>query len=141
MDTKLHSSKYWYLFGAVVAAAFVFFVWANSEISREYSQLFPSAKQAQNAGKVKILIDFGNGKKRAFGGSLTQDMTVERALEASRSVAGISYVVEGGRVVEIGGVQVTADKKWHVYVNDSQKDGVPVSYLLKPGDAVMVRYQ
>lgn len=141
MDTKLHSSNYWYIFGAVVCAAIVFFLWVNSEISREYSQLFPQAKQAQTAGKVKILIDFGNGKKRAFGGSLAPDMTVERALDASRSVAGISYSVEGERVVEIGGVRITADKKWHVYVNDLQKDGVPVSYLLKPGDAVTVRYQ
>ncbi|MBU6415026.1 hypothetical protein KGQ34_02175 [Patescibacteria group bacterium] len=103
--------------------------------------MFPPAKQAQNAGKVKIVIDFGNGKKRAFGGSLAPDMTVEAALDASRSVAGISYVVEGSRVVEIGGVRVTADKKWHVYVNDSQEDGIPVSYLLKPGDTVTVRYQ
>ena len=140
MDSKSHSPKYWYLFGAIVAVAVVFFVWANSEITKEYLQPFP-AKQAQNADRVKIVIDFGNGKKRAFGGSLVPDMSVERALEASRSVAGISYVVEGTRVVEIEGVRVTVNKKWRVYVNDSTEDGVPVSYLLKPGDTVTVRYQ
>lgn len=141
MDPKLQPPTYWYILGAVVAASIVFFLWANLEISKEYSQLFPQAKQVQTAGKVKILIDFGNGKKRAFGGSLVPDMTVERALAASRSVAGISYVVEGNRVVEIGGVKVTVDKKWHVYVNDSTEDGTPVTYLLKPGDTVTVRYQ
>lgn len=140
MDPKAHSSKYWYMLGALVVAAFVFFVWANSEIIKEYSQLFP-AKQDKTADRVKIVIDFGGGKVRAFGGQLTPDMSVERALEASRSVAGISYVVEGAQVVEIEGVRMTVDKKWHVYVNNSTEDGVSVSYLLKPGDTVTVRYQ
>ncbi len=139
MDPKLHSSKYWYILGALVAVAVVFIVWANLKISKEFQPV--PVKQAQNVDRVKILIDFGNGKKRAFGGQLTPDMSVARALEASRSVAGISYTLEGARVVEIEGVRVTVSKKWHVYVNDSTEDGVPISYLLKPGDTVTVRYQ
>lgn len=138
MDT--HSTKYWYILGAVVLVAAVFVMWANSEISKEFFSLFP-AKQAQNANRVKIVIDFGNGKKRAFGGQLMPDMTVERALAVSHSVAGISYVIEGSRVVEIEGVRVTVNKKWHVYVNDSAQDSIPVTYLMKPGDVVTVRYQ
>ncbi len=140
MDSRLLSRKHWYIFSAFVAVAFVFFVWANSEIIKDYSQLFPE-KQSQSMDRVKIVIDFGNGQKRAFGGQLMPDMTVERALEASHSVAGISYAVEGPQVVEIDGVKVTVSKQWHVFVNDSTSDGVPVSYLLKPGDTVTIRYQ
>lgn len=135
-----HSKYYWVIVG-VAALAVLGTVFVLSDYLAKDATISPEqVKKAEE--KARLLIDFGNGKKRAFRGEIVEGMTVYDALAASQEAAGLSFSLkgEGDAVEEIDGVKNNSHE-WRYYVNGEPAKVSPQFEEIKPGDKIVFKFE
>lgn len=139
MDTK--QSYYWAIV-AVAALGTLAGIFILSGYLEKESAIAPeqSVSQKKNGGGAHVLIDFGNGKKRAFRGEVVRGMTAYDALVASREVGGFSLSFQGDAINEIDGVKNNSHI-WRSYVNGTPITGLPQFKEVKAGDEIVFRFE
>lgn len=139
MDTK---QLYYWLIVAVAALGTLAGIYILSGYLDEESAIVPGGVVSQKKadGGARVLIDFGNGKKRAFRGEVVGGMTVYDALVASREVGGFSLSFKGDAINEIDGVKNNS-RIWRAYVNGEPVVGLPQFEEVKPGDEIVFRFE
>lgn len=139
METK--SMYYWAIVG-VAALGTLAGVYILSGYLEKESAIAPgqSVSQKKNADGARVVIDFGNGKKRAFRGEVVRGMTVYDALVASREVGGFSLSFKGDAIDEIGGIKNNSHI-WRSYMNGKPITGLPQFEEVKPGDEIVFRFE
>jgi len=93
---------------------------------------------------ARLVLDFGDGQRREFEGELVPRMSVLDALAASAAVADIpvSYApARGGTVVAAIGQKGDSGTKHWVFTVNGKTGENPATYVVKPGDVVLWRYQ
>lgn len=124
------------------AAGIIFF--SNERFSRDMS--FYVAVSPSSVGRVekavRLTIDFGDGKRRAFEGVATRPITAEEALRFSGNAGGFSSSITlAGEVVEIGGISPVVSKKWRWYLNGEPEERPMLDVLVRGGDRILVKYE
>lgn len=134
------SSKYYWVIVALASFAVlgIVFVLGNS-LQKEISAPVPGTVFKREGG-ARLVVDFGNGKKRAFRGEVVSGMTVYDALAAAREAGGLTVAFRGDAVEEIGGVKNNSHE-WRYYVNGKPAASVPQFEEVKPGDEVVFRFE
>lgn len=133
-------SKYYWAIVAVASLAVLGMVFILSDALQKETSVPLPGSVVQREGTARLLIDFGNNRKRAFRGDVVVGMTVYDALVASREVGGFSLVLEGGGVQEIDGVKNNS-REWHYYINGKPVVSAPQFEEVKPGDEIAFRFE
>lgn len=136
MDT--HSKYYWAVVGVAALAVLGIIFVLNDYLSRDAA--IDSAQIKKTEINARLLIDFGNGRKRAFRGEVVEGMTVYDALVASREVGGFSFSFRGDVIDEIGGTKNNAHV-WRSYVNGKPTAALPQFEEVKPGDEIVFKFE
>lgn len=127
-----------------LATAFIF-SW-NSSFNSDFRSYF-SFPASPNGSRLnahgRLVVDFGNGRKRAFEGEVRTGMTVLLALRAAEKAGNFKTVLdERGRIVDIAGVKNNGEKRWRADVNGQPvTNGSLGSTAISAGDKIMVRYE
>lgn len=137
-ESWMHEHQSWHFFAfiAIGALAITVLFFADLRFSREYEAL-QSAPLA-NSKKVRIQIEF-ESEKRAFEGKAEDNLTLHAALAEIADIANLSMDIENDEIAAIGTVK-NEEKDWKVYLNDVPLSD-PLSYALKGGDRITLRYE
>ena len=99
-------------------------------------------KKQAIVGKVELIIDFGNGSKRAFEGEIVDNEALVDALNQASKVGNFSYEIDArNNIFAINDVAGGGDKAWRVYLNDKKMDGLTSGVALKSNDKILVKYE
>ncbi|MBI2055750.1 MAG: hypothetical protein HYT42_02570 [Candidatus Sungbacteria bacterium] len=130
---------------AFLIAAALIFSWNssfNSDFQNYFSSPFSPGESSPDV-RGRLVIDFGNGRKRAFEGEVRLGMTVLLALRAAEKAGNFKTVLdERGRIVDIAGVKNNSEKRWRTDLN-----GLPVNNgslnktAVSAGDKIIFRYE
>ncbi|MDO8500171.1 MAG: hypothetical protein Q7S66_05995 [bacterium] len=124
-------------FGAVVA---IFLL--NDSFSNDFKAYWTFPSEKAKSTVVRVTIDFGGGKKRAFEGSVTVALPAGEALRAAADTANIALKTTlVGDVVGVGEVGNQAGKRWHWYLNGNAENRSIFDVPVYGGDKILVRYE
>lgn len=132
-------SKYYWGIVAIAALAVLGMVFVLNDYLAKDAAIVSNDTGSKNAEtKARLLIDFGNGKKRAFRGEVIGGMTVQDTLLAS--MGEVSFRVDGDGIKEIDGVKNNSHH-WQYYVNGEKKTVLPEFEEVNPGDEIVFRLE
>lgn len=140
-DSKSH--YYWAIVGIAALAVLGLVLILNNNLAKDSSVLQKSVVSQNGEGKARLLIDFGNGKKRTFRGAVVGGMTVYDVLLASKEVGSFSFSVNGNGIEEIDGVKNNPlnSHEWRYSVNGKASDVSPEFEEVKPGDEIVFKFE
>ena len=128
------------VFFGTVAVIFVL----NDDFSNDfqvYSEVQPLKPRERNAA-LRVTIDFGNGKKRAFEAEVASPLSAAEALRATQEVGKFTLKIGlNGEITEIDRVKAAGQKRWHWYLNGNPEERPILDVMVRGGDKVLVRYQ
>ena len=108
---------------------------------RSYLDIVP-LKPRERSAMVRVTIDFGNGKKRAFEGEATSAMSAAEALRASQEAGKFSLKITlSGEITEIDRVRAASGKKWQWYLNSNLQEKPVLDVEVRGGDKVLIKYE
>ncbi len=91
-----------------------------------------SGQEKQNIiGKAELIIDFGNGNKRAFEGEIIENETLINALNQASKAGNFSSEE----------IILNKNKSWHWYLNEKKIDSLAGGIILKSNDKILVKYE
>src|SRR3989344_7383599 len=112
------------LYVGLVVVVFLSVSWfifsSNERFSRDMSlySAVPSLPNEKIGGPIRLTIDFGEGKRRAFEGSAPTPITAADVLRYSGNTGGFSSsFMLAGEIIEIGGIPSADGKSWQWYLN------------------------
>ena len=96
--------------------------------------------------EAKVMINFGDGQKRAFQGAIIEGMSVYHALLASTTAGNLELEVaqnqEGSSVEKIDAVSNNGSRNWEYHLNGKPQDRNSLEErLVRPGDTVEFIYE
>ena len=102
-----------------------------------------SGEEKQNIiGKAELMIDFGDGNKRAFEGEIVENETPVDALNQASKIGNFSYKIdEKNNLSAINNFTGDKDKTWQWYLNDKKMDSLIDGVVLKSNDKILVKYE
>ncbi|MFH1990404.1 MAG: hypothetical protein ABIJ19_00935 [Patescibacteria group bacterium] len=105
--------------------------------------LLYSGEEKQNIiGKAELMIDFGDGNKRAFEGEIVENQTPVDALNQASKIGNFSYKIdEKNNLSAINNFTGDKDKMWQWYLNDKKMDSLIGGIVLKSNDKILVKYE
>ncbi|MBU2082240.1 hypothetical protein KKH14_02320 [Patescibacteria group bacterium] len=105
--------------------------------------LLYSGEEKQNIiGKAELMIDFGDGNKRAFEGEIVENETPVDALNQASKIGNFSYKIdEKNNLSAINNFTGDKDKMWQWYLNDKKMDSLIGGIVLKSNDKILVKYE
>lgn len=135
----------------LVVAAFLFavvliFSWNDSFYydMQAYSIGLSSipTKPGGASGLGRVVIDFGNGKKRSFEGEVKVGMTVLSALRAAEGAGNFRTLTNGrGGIIDIAGVKNNSHRRWRVWLNGVSLAQLPGETAISAGDRILFKYE
>ena len=137
------SHYYWAIVGIAALAVLGLVLILNNNLTKDSSVSPKSVVSQDGEGKARLLIDFGNGKKRAFRGAVVDGMTVYDVLLASKEGGSFSFSVNGSGVEEIDGVKNSSrdSHEWRYSVNGKASNVSPEFEEVKPGDEIVFKFE
>ncbi len=104
----------------------------------------PRAAKTETAIEAEVVIDFGNGERRAFSGPVGPGTTALDAMSFAAAAGSLELELagqDGVALVQVGKFRTSAQKRWEVRLNDRG----PVQDLrrtsIQPGDRLNLRFQ
>lgn len=93
-------------------------------------------------GKAELIINFGDGKERNFGGEIIEGETLFDALNQASKAGNFSYQLdEKNNLAAIDNFARNKNKSWRWYLNDKKIDKSPNEIILKSGDEILIKYE
>jgi len=143
-DPVRYEPIHWYLLVGVATAAAAVIFFGNDSFYRDFTGYFappPTVREVSN-GAARLTLDFGNGKRRAFAGTVESGMTILSALRAAEIAGRFSaFTDERGTLVEVAGIRNNAAGRWRVYRNNVAVGDLPGHTEIQPGDRIVLRYE
>lgn len=143
-DAQSYQRLYWVIaLAAFLAGVAVIFV-QNDAFYGEFQRYFSALpEQPQGPGRtVRLTIDFGDGRKRAFVGTSADGMTVLAALRAAAEAGRFAVSTDArGRLADVAGYRAGGGRRWAAYRNDLPLQDLPGHVEVGPGDRVLLRYE
>ena len=135
----------WAILLAVAFVALVIIFAVNESLYHDlnrYSAPLPSPPPIKVASSVRVNVDFGGGKVRAFRGTVPNGISAFVALSASANAGHFAVRTDAqGLVTTIAGLNSENGKSWHVYINNAHVSDVPGNLDVKAGDTLTFRYE
>jgi len=104
--------------------------------------LYSGEEKQRIIGKAELIIDFGDGNKRAFEGEIVENETIVDALNQSSKIGNFSYKIdEKNNLSAINNFTGDKDKAWRWYLNDKKIDDLTNRVVLKSNDKILVKYE
>lgn len=93
-------------------------------------------------GNAKLTVDFGNGDKRVFEGSIIKNETLIDVLNQAARAGDFSYKLnkESG-VASIGKLAGDGKKSWYWYINGKKVNQSIGEITVKSNDSVLIKYE
>lgn len=108
---------------------------------RLYSDITP-IKSIEHPRVVRVTIDFGNGKKRAFEGEVVTAMSAAEALREAQKIGSFSLkIMLNGDIAELGGFISGPTKRWRWYLNNSAESRPILDVTIGGGDKILLKYE
>lgn len=105
-----------------------------------YSQTIPTVFKEKNPF-VRVTVDFGDGRRRAFEGKVLSPITAFEALQASQTAGGFSLnITLAGDIADIDGVR-PGEKRWRWYLNGFAEERPILDVPVFGGDKILVKYE
>lgn len=102
----------------------------------------PSASRTET--EVEVVIDFGNGERRAFSGPVGPGTTALDVMSFAAAAGSFELELagqDGMALVQVGTFRINAQRQWEVRLNDRG----PIQDLqrtsVRPGDRLNLRFQ
>lgn len=141
MPTRL----YWAFTVLAFSVATALILAEQAAFDRDFQTYFstlPAPRRDSPSRPVRVTIDFGNGKKRAFEGGVETGMTIISALRASEAAGRFeARLDERGGVVRIAELERSGLKQWRVYLNSAAIQDLPGHIEIRSGDRIVFRYE
>ncbi len=136
--TKISPITAWLAVAAILAGAGP---WSYFQFGHPKNIQLGSDQPASK--EVFLVIDYGNGKVRKFGGPIDDSAKSWDLLQQAIAVSGIKVEVAGSFVPKvIDGFSDGKDgKHWSFYLNKQKQTQTPYEAKIKPGDEVMFRFE
>jgi len=93
--------------------------------------LYPDEERQNIIGEAELIIDFGDGNRRAFEGEIVENETPVDALNQASKAGNFSSEE----------IILNKDKSWHWYLNDKKLGGLTDGVVLKSNDKILVKYE
>ena len=91
-----------------------------------------SGQEKQNIiGKAELIIDFGDGNKRAFEGEIVENETLIDALNQASKAGNFSSEE----------IILNKNNSWHWYLNNKKIESLAGGVILKSNDKILVKYE
>lgn len=128
------------VFFGTVAVIFV----SNDNFANDfhsYLTLPPPTQKAVNSS-LRVTIDFGNGKKRAFEGSVDSSITAGQALRLAAEAGGLPLTITlAGDITQIQNVRSQSEKQWRWYLNGQAEHRAILDVAVRGGDKILIKYE
>ncbi len=93
-------------------------------------------------GEASLTVDFGNGEKRAFEGSIIENETLVDVLNQAAKAGNFSYKLdEKNNLAAIDNFKSNKNKSWRWYLNDEQVNKPINEINLKSGDKILIKHE
>lgn len=93
-------------------------------------------------GQAALIIDFGNGEKRAFGGDIVENETLVGVLIQASKAGNFSYKLDQkNNLAAVERFTNDGQKSWHWYLNDKKIDKRFSEIIVKDGDNILIKYE
>lgn len=137
-ESWMHEHRSWCFFAFILIgiSAIALLYFADARFSQEYEAL--QSVPQMSSKYVRIQIEF-ESEKRAFEGSAENNLTLQAALTEIADIASLPMALENNEIAAIGAVKNNG-RGWRVYRNDASLSN-PLSYVLKGGDRITLRYE
>lgn len=137
------SRIYWMITVGAFLGAVSWIFFENESFYREFTALAPPPSLTPSSFRpVRLTLDFGDGRKRAFEGPVEEGMTIAQILRLAESAGQFqARFNERGEVIDIAGVSRSRLKRWQTYRNGERLQNLPGHIEIRPGDRVVFRYE
>ena len=93
-------------------------------------------------GEANLTVDFGDGERRAFEGSIIENETLIDVLNQAARAGEFSYKLNGKTdLASIGELADDGKKSWHWYLNGEKINKRPSEITVKPGSNILIKYE
>lgn len=90
---------------------------------------------------VRVAVDYGGGKKRAFQGQVLQPLSAASAIRAAAVAGNFSVRFDlRGAIVEVDGVRAGRESVWRWYLNNVSQDRPVQDVMVGGGDILLLQY-
>lgn len=136
--TKISPIVAWLAVAAILVGAGLWFYFKFGQPKN--AQIAPGQPASK---EVFLVLDYGNGKVRKFGGPIADSTKSWDLLQQAIAVSGIKVEVVDSFVPKvIDGFSDGKDgKHWSFYLNKQKQTQTPSEVKIKPGDEVMFRFE
>jgi hypothetical protein len=123
-------------YSALATIFLMFFLFA-------FIQLQPQQNFVQISKQSTVIIDYGNGQMRKFGGLTEENTSVWNLFQQAIAVGGIKVEISDHFIPRvIDGLENGVDgKHWELYVNNTKQEFSPFDIQARPGDQVIFRFE
>ena len=119
----------------LILSGFLIFRFSRSELSLK-------TQSPKITGGASLTVDFGNGERRAFEGSIIENETLIDVLNQAARAGEFSYKLNGGTdLASIGELANDGKKSWHWYLNGEKINKRPSEITVKPGSNILIKYE
>lgn len=135
----------WVLILAVFfGTVFIIFV-SNDFFYSDFNSYFtlqPTRSRENIALPVRVVMDFGNGKKRAFEAATALPLGAAEALRGAQEAGNFSLnIALSGEITEIDKVRSGRAKRWQWYINGVRQERPILDGVIRGGDTLLVKYE
>jgi hypothetical protein len=94
-------------------------------------------------GEVKLVIDYGDGKKRTFVTNAKQEITAWDLLQHANAKYDVDMEIESGFLPKrINGLRNGDNgKRWNWYKDGSPQNSAPIEAIISGGEEVVFRFE
>lgn len=103
-----------------------------------------SPQLPSHSTEAQVVIDFGNGTRRAFAGPVTPGTKALDAMSFAAAAGGLALEFAGRdemAVVRVGDVTNTADRRWQVNLNGRGPVWRLQETEVRPGDRLQLEFE
>lgn len=126
----------WIIVGCATAIALALVAVANNRFYQEFLRVNEAVSLPARPAAAWIEIDFGNGTKRLFQGTIgSKQYSLSSALESAGREGGFTFRVERGVLDSLGGVS----GKWEIYRNGVLIDDLFSELTIRGGERYSFR--
>ena len=143
-DNFLKPVYSWIIIFVVSAGMVLFVFYQNRQIDFETKNMvreMTASKIVNVRPKTRVIIDYGNGKKRVFEGAVIKGMNLQDVFWGIEYSAGIVFGVRNREIESIDGVKSRPPKKWNYYINNIKQDDNPLDKEIGAGDKIFLVYE
>lgn len=133
----------WFLLALFSVAAVVVIFISNDDFKRDFNRYsdFSLLWREDVFRPVRVTVDYGGGKKRAFQGNITEPLSAAVAIQASAKAGKFSLHFDmRGNITDVDGVRPRGQETWFWYLNGVLQSRPVQDVVVRNGDQILLAY-